>query len=31
LDSLSYYMQLAGFDPSQVVELRLLEMLGEEE
>ena len=31
LDSLSYYMQLAGFDPSQVVELRLLEMLGEED
>ena len=31
LDSLSYYMRLAGFDPSQVVELRLLEMLGEED
>jgi glutamate formiminotransferase len=31
LDSLAYYMQLAGFDPAQVIELRLLEMLGEEE
>jgi glutamate formiminotransferase len=26
-DSLAYYMQIAGFDPSQVIELRLLEML----
>ena len=25
LDSAAYYMQLAGFDPSQVIELRLLE------
>ena len=31
LDSLAYYMQIAGFDPAQVIELRLLEMLGEEE
>ncbi|MBW1776801.1 MAG: glutamate formimidoyltransferase [Deltaproteobacteria bacterium] len=31
LDSAAYYMQLAGFDASQVVELRLLEMLGREE
>ena len=31
LDSAAYYMQMNGFDPSQVVELRLLEMLGEEE
>ena len=29
LDSLSYYLQLAGFDPEQVIELRLLKMLGE--
>ena len=28
-DSLSYYMQVAGFDPAQVIELRLLEMLAE--
>jgi glutamate formiminotransferase len=27
LDSASYYMQIAGFDPDQVIELRLLEML----
>jgi len=31
LDSATYYMQLVGFDSSQVVELRLLEMLGEEQ
>lgn len=31
LDSAAYYMQLTGFDSSQVVELRLLEMLGEEQ
>jgi glutamate formiminotransferase len=30
LDSVSYYLQIAGFDPKQVIELRLLEMLGEE-
>jgi glutamate formiminotransferase len=30
LDSVSYYMQTADFDPSQVIELRLLEMLGDE-
>jgi glutamate formiminotransferase / 5-formyltetrahydrofolate cyclo-ligase len=30
LDSASYYLQLAGFDPSQVIELRLLELLGGE-
>jgi glutamate formiminotransferase / 5-formyltetrahydrofolate cyclo-ligase len=27
LESASYYLQLAGFDPSQVIELRLLELL----
>ncbi|MFQ5841449.1 MAG: glutamate formimidoyltransferase [Thermodesulfobacteriota bacterium] len=31
LDSISYYMQVAGFDPDQVIELRLLEMLEGEE
>ena len=31
LDSAAYYLQLAGFDPAQVVELRLLDMLGQEE
>jgi glutamate formiminotransferase len=30
LDSAAYYMQLAGFDLSQVIELRLLEILGRE-
>jgi glutamate formiminotransferase len=30
LDSVSYYMQTADFEPSQVIELRLLEMLGDE-
>jgi glutamate formiminotransferase len=30
LDSVSYYMQTADFDASQVIELRLLEMLGDE-
>lgn len=30
LDSISYYMQTAGFDPSQVIELRLLEMFGDD-
>ncbi len=28
-DSMSYYMQTSGFDPSQVIELRLLQMLGD--
>jgi glutamate formiminotransferase len=28
LDSASYYMQVANFDPEQVIELRLLRMLG---
>lgn len=28
LDSASYYMQIAGFDPDQVIELRLLDLLG---
>jgi glutamate formiminotransferase len=28
-DSMSYYMQISGFDPSQVIELRLLQMLGD--
>jgi glutamate formiminotransferase len=31
LDSAAYYLQLAGFDPAQVVELRLLDMLGQED
>jgi glutamate formiminotransferase len=31
LDSIAYYLQTAGFDPSQVIELRLLEMLGDEQ
>jgi glutamate formiminotransferase len=31
LDSASSYMQIAGFDPNQVIELRLLRMLGNEE
>ncbi len=31
LDSASYYMQIAGFDPDQVIELRLLEMLEDKE
>ena len=30
LDSISYYMQTTGFDPSQVIELRLLEMFGDD-
>jgi glutamate formiminotransferase len=30
LDSISFYMQSAGFDPRQVIELRLLEMLGDD-
>ena len=31
LDSVSYYMQIADFDPNQVIELRLLELLGDGE
>jgi glutamate formiminotransferase len=31
LDSVAYYLQIANFDPKQVVELALLDMLGEEE
>ncbi|MGR3318798.1 MAG: glutamate formimidoyltransferase [Candidatus Anammoxibacter sp.] len=31
LDSASYYMQLSGFDQKQILELRLLEMLGEDD
>jgi glutamate formiminotransferase len=30
LDSISYYMQTAGFDSDQVIELRLLEMFGDD-
>lgn len=30
LNSAAYYMQIADFDPKQVVELRLLEMLGDD-
>lgn len=29
LNSTEYYMQIAGFDPRQVIELRLLEMMGD--
>jgi len=29
VDNMSYYMQASGFDPSQVIELRLLQMLGD--
>ena len=29
VDNMSYYMQTSGFDPSQVIELRLLQMLGD--
>ena len=31
LDSASYYMQMAGFDPNQVIELRLLQMLQDDQ
>ena len=31
LESASYYLQIAGFDPGQVLELKLMEMMGEEE
>jgi glutamate formiminotransferase len=30
VDTMSYYMQTSGFDPSQVIELRLLQMLGDD-
>ena len=29
LDSAAYYLQIAGFDPQQIIELRLLQMMGE--
>ena len=31
LESASYYMQIANFDPKQVIELRLLQTLGDED
>jgi glutamate formiminotransferase len=31
LDSASYYMQMSGLNPNQVIELRLLEMLEDDE
>ncbi len=31
VDSSAYYMQLAGFDPNQIIELRLLQMLEEDD
>ena len=31
LDSASHYMQIADFDPRQVIELRLLEILGDDQ
>ena len=31
LDSASHYMQIADFDPNQVIELRLLEILGDDQ
>ena len=31
LDSAAYYMQVAGFDPKQVIELKLLEMMGDDD
>jgi glutamate formiminotransferase len=31
LDSAAYYLQTAGFDPAQAIELRLLEMMGDAE
>ena len=30
LDSAAYYLQVAGFDPDQVIEMRLLKMMGEQ-
>lgn len=30
LESSAYYMQIAGFDPRQIIELRLIEMMSEE-
>ena len=29
LESAAYYLQIAGFNPEQVLELRLLEMMGD--
>jgi glutamate formiminotransferase len=29
LDSAAYYLQVAGFDPAQVIELQLLEKIGD--
>ena len=29
LESSAYYLQIADFDPKQVIELRLLEMMGD--
>ena len=31
LDSVAYYMQLAGFEQKQVIELALLDMLGKDD
>lgn len=31
LESTAHYMQISGFDPDQIIEMRLLEMLGEDE
>jgi glutamate formiminotransferase len=30
LESVSYYMQIAGFEPNQLIELRLLQMIGDD-
>ncbi len=30
IDSVAYYMQIAGFDPEQIIELQLLKMLGDD-
>jgi len=30
LESAAYYLQVAGFDPDQVIEMRLLKMMGEQ-
>ena len=30
LESAAYYLQIAGFDPEQVLELRLLELMGKD-
>ena len=31
LDSVAYYMQISGFDPNQIIEMRLLESMGDGE